>query len=403
MGLWKICLVNHPDFLKELLIERQRDLAKIGTEVGPVKAILGRGLLTNNGDEHLRHRRLLQPAFHRGKINGYARVMSELAQRFSDRCQVGVSVDVYNEMSVLTLAVMASALFGADVEGISTHVRTALMDVFRSWNFSRLALPNWASSLFRGRRVRQALRSLDDIIYRIINERRASPDGRQDLLSLILNAREGGESFSDQQVRDQVMTFFLAGHETIATTLAWTWHTLAEHPEVEARLHAEVDSALAGRVPQFEDLPRLPYVSMVLREVLRQYPPIWVLWRKALRDIPVGPYVIPRNTILLLSPYVTQHDARWYPEPDRFDPERWRDEKEADRRPFAYFPFGAGSRLCIGEQFGFTEGVLVIATLARQWKLRLVPGQKIVPFPGPVLRPRDGIHVTFEARVPQRS
>lgn len=408
ISLWDICLVNNPEYIKELLIERHRDLAKLGGQVAPTRAALGRGLLTSDGELHLRHRRLLQPAFQRSKLAGYARIMSDLAGRLNERCRDGASVDIYNEMSVLTLSIMAAALFGADVDSISGQVREALVEVFRSWNFVAMALPSWLVSLTRSRRLRRALAGVNEVIYRIISERRAGGTngaGREDLLSLILRARDVGDGtgMTDEQVRDQVMTFFLAGHETIATTLSWTWYRLSQHPDIEERLHAELERVLGGRPPTFEDLPRLSYTRMILREVLRMYPPIWGLWRQATREVPLGPYRLRAGTIFVVSPYVTQHDPRWYDDPERFDPERWADEEEVDRREFSYFPFGGGPRLCIGEQFGTIEGMLVLASLAQHWKLRLVPGQQITPYPGPVLQPRHGIRMTFAARALQAS
>jgi cytochrome P450 len=250
-------------------------------------------------------------------------------------------------------------------------------------------------------RFLKASQRLDRTIYRIINQRRASGEDRGDLLSMLLLAQdeEGDHTgMTDLQLRDEAMTIFLAGHETTANALTWTWYLLSQHPEVEARLHEEIDSTLEGRLPTADDVPGLRYVDMVFAESMRLYPPAWVMGRQVLSDYPLGEYVAKAGTIILMSPFVMHHDPRYYPDPFRFDPERWTPEARAARPKFAYFPFGGGPRICIGEQFAWMEAVLVIATLAERWRMRLVPGFRVEPKPMITLRQKYGMQMEIEER-----
>ncbi|HKC65273.1 MAG TPA: cytochrome P450, partial [Pyrinomonadaceae bacterium] len=250
-------------------------------------------------------------------------------------------------------------------------------------------------------RFEKAKERLDATIYRIIEERRACNVDRGDLLSMLLSARDvedDGGQMTDLQVRDEVMTLFLAGHETTANALTWTWYLLSEHPEVEAKLHEELDAVLEGRTPTIEDLPRLSYTEMVLMESIRLYPPAWAIGRLALKDHEIGDYTIPAKSLVLLSPYVTHRDARFFPEPDRFDPERWTVEARDARTQFSYFPFGGGPRRCIGEGFAWMEGILLIASFAREWRMRLIPNHRVEPNPVITLRPKFGMKMRIEKR-----
>jgi cytochrome P450 len=251
------------------------------------------------------------------------------------------------------------------------------------------------------RRTRTARARLDRIIYGMIAERRRSPLDRGDLLSMLLLAQDeeaGGEGMTDEQVRDEAMTIFLAGHETTANALAWTWHLLGRAPDVERRLHEEIDRVLGGRLPTIDDVLLLPFAERIVTESMRLYPPAWILGRRAIEECTLGGYTVPPRALVLMSPYVIQRDARWYADPDRFDPDRWSPEFKASLPPFAYFPFGGGSRRCIGESFAWVELVLVLGTIAQTWRLVPVPGHAVVPQPVVTLRTRHGVKVTTERR-----
>ena len=303
----------------------------------------------------------------------------------------------------LTLAIVGKTLFDTDVEQEADSIGgalTELMELFRllllpySEYLEKLPLPPV-------RRFQKVRGRLDEIIFRIIAEHRRSGVDRGDLLSMLLLAQDedGGERMTDTQLRDEAMTIFLAGHETTANALTWAWYLLSEHPEVEATLHNEIDAVVAadGR-PQFADLARLPYTEMVLTEAMRLYPPAWVIGRLAIRDYEAGGYLIPAGSLVFVSQYTMHRDRRYYSDPERFDPERWTPEARSARPPFAYFPFGGGPRRCIGEGFAWMEGVLLIATLARHWRLRLVPDHPVKLHPRITLRPKYGMRMILERR-----
>jgi cytochrome P450 len=367
------------------------------------KRLLGEGLLTSEGEFHLRQRRLAQPAFHRQRIAGYAATMVEYTARACDQWRVGETRDVAREVMRLTLAIAGKTLFDADVEGEADEIGKALTTTFELFN--SLTLP-FAQLLERlplpaTRRFQKARERLDSTIYRIINERRASGEDRGDLLSMLIAARDeegDGSGMTDEQLRDEAMTIFLAGHETTANALTWTWYLLSQHPEIEARFHAEVGGVLKGELPTAEDYPRLRYTEMVFAEAMRLYPPAWIIGRRALGDYQIDGYTIPARSILLLSQYVTHHDERFFPDPFRFDPERWTPEARESRPKFSYFPFGGGPRLCIGESFAWMEGALVLATIAQRFRMRLTPGHPVEMQPLVTLRPKHGMRMALEAR-----
>jgi cytochrome P450 len=248
-------------------------------------------------------------------------------------------------------------------------------------------------------RFRAARGRLDAVIYRMIREHRERGGDQGDLLSMLMSAQEeDGSRMSDLQIRDEVMTLFLAGHETTSNALTWTWALLAQHPEVEEVFHAELQTALAGRPPTFDDLSCLPYTRAVLAESMRLYPPAWIVGRRVISEYEVGGYRIPEETVVIMSQAVMHRDPRWFPDPDRFDPARWLREETPPRPKFAYFPFGGGPRTCVGEQFAWMEGILLLATLGQKWKMRLDPEQRIASQPGITLRPRDGMRMFVEKR-----
>ncbi len=402
LGSEQVYFINHPDYIKDVLVTNNRNFTKSrGLEMS--KLFLGEGLLTSEGEFHLRQRRLVQPAFHRQRINAYARVMSEYAARISDRWQDGATLDVSKEMMRLTLAIVGKTLFDADVESEATDVGEALTEIIEL--FTRLLLP-FASLLRRlplpaNRRFKRSAQRLDSIIYRMIDERRASGDDRGDLLSMLLLAQDeegDGTGMTDKQVRDEAMTLFIAGHETTANALTWTWFLLSQNPEAEAEFHREIDQTLGGRIPTVEDAPRLPYTEMVLSESMRLYPPAWAIGRRAIEEYEIAGYKAPARAIVFMSPYVMHHNERYYPDPFRFDPKRWTPEAKEARPKFSYFPFGGGPRVCIGESFAWMEGVLALAAIGRKWRLRLAPSHKVEPQPIITLRPKHGMRMTVERR-----
>ncbi|MEK6303417.1 MAG: cytochrome P450 [Acidobacteriota bacterium] len=401
-GPQDIYLLNHPDYVKDVLVTNNRNFVKSrGLEMA--KKFLGEGLLTSEGEFHRRQRRLAQPAFHRQRINAYAAVMTGYGAQTRSRWTSGETVDISQEMMRLTLAIVGKTLFDADVEAEAGQIGKALTDVMQL--FERITSP-FAGLLEKlplpsNIRWLRAKQRLDSTMYRIINERRASGEDRGDLLSMLLLAQDeegDGTGMTDAQLRDEAMTLFVAGHETTANALTWTWYLLSQHPEVEAKLHEELDAELPGRLPTADDVTRLSYTEMVLAESMRLYPPAWTLGRRVLNDYQVGEYVIPSGSIVLMSQWVMHHDSRFYAEPFKFDPERWTAEARETRPKFAYFPFGGGPRVCIGEQFAWMEGVLLIATIAQQWKMRLAPGHRVETKPMITLRPKYGMRMIVEAR-----
>jgi cytochrome P450 len=404
LGGERLIFVNDPQHIKDVLVTHNRNFTK-GRALQRTKRLLGEGLLTSEGATHLRQRRLMQPAFHRDRIAAYADTMVAYADRTRRAWRDGATLDVAQEMNRLALSIVGKTLFDADVESQAAEVGVALTGVMETFWMTMLPFSDLLEHLPvpKLRRARAARAELDAIIYGMIAERRRSHRDHGDLLSMLLSAQddeaEGAAGrMSDVQVRDEAMTIFLAGHETTANALTWTWYLLSTAPEVEATLHAEVERALQGRLPCVADIGSLPFVERVVTESMRLYPPAWIIGRRTIADYSLGGYVVPARTILVLSPFVTQRDARFYTEPERFDPDRWTPEFRASLPKFAYFPFGGGPRQCIGESFAWMELVLLVATIAQQWRLQLVPGHPVVPEPLVTLRTKHGMRMTAHRR-----
>ena len=402
VGPQGIYLINNPEYIKDILVTNSRNFTKSrGLEVA--KRFLGEGLLTSEGEFHRRQRRLAQPAFHQQRIESYGTTMVHYADAFSERWHDNHAVDMAEEMMKLTLAVVGKTLFDADVESEAGEIREALTEIMHVFRFG-LTLPFGDKIekilVFPRLRFQRAKARLDAIIYRIIGERRASGVDRGDLLSMLLMSQDedSHDGMTDQQVRDEAMTLFLAGHETTANALTWAWYLISQDAEVERRLQAELDKVLAGRLPAAKDASRLPYTEAVFAEAMRLYPPAWVTGRRALADYKIGDYHIPAGSILLMSQWVTHHDQRFFSDPFKFDPDRWTPELRASRPRFAYYPFGGGPRVCIGEPFAWMEGVLLIATLARKWRASLVPGHRVETEPLITLRPKYGMRMRLKRR-----
>jgi cytochrome P450 len=406
MGGEQVIFVSDPRFIKDILVTHDRNFIK-GRGLQRAKRLLGEGLLTSEGAQHLRQRRLMQPAFHRDRIAGYGQTMVAYADRMRGGWPDGATLDIAHEMMRLTLSIVGKTLFDKDVESQAVEVREALAGVMES--FWMMLLP-FAEILEQlpipvMRRARVSRQRLDAIIYGIIAERRTSGRDHGDLLSMLLNARdeddagEAGRGMTDEQVRDEAMTIFLAGHETTANALTWTWYLLSGAPEIEARVHEEIGRVLQGRLPAAADLGALTFVEKVVAESMRLYPPAWIVGRRAIDEYPIGGYVAPAKSLFLMSPWVVQRDARFFPEPERFDPDRWTPEFKASLPPFAYFPFGGGPRRCIGESFAWMELVLVVATIAQRWTLRLMPGHPVETQPLVTLRTKHGMRMTLQRRI----
>ena len=402
-ALWRrVYFINHPDYIRDMLVTSAHKFEK-SPAIKSMKPVLGEGLLTSEGDFHLRQRRLAQPAFHRQRIAAYGSLMAEYAGACRDRWKHGQRVDLHAEMMSLTLRVVGKTLFDYDLTVDSAQIAQSLetmLEMFRimMMPFARqlegLPLPGMM-------RLRRARLRVDAIVRRIIRERRAEARDHGDLLSMLLAAQDtegDGGSMTDNQLRDESITLILAGHETTSNALTWAFYLLANHPEAEARLHAELDSSLAGRLPSPDDLPALPYTERVLAEAMRLYPPAYAVGRWTLEDHAFGPYEVPKHSVVLSSQWVIQRDPRFYPDPMRFDPDRWTPEARAARPKFAYYPFGGGNRVCIGEGFAWMEGILILATLAQQWRMRLAPGYQPVLWPAVTLRPRNGMPMFLERR-----
>ena len=401
VGPYRLVFVNHPDLIHEVLVTKDASFIK-GRVLDQARDVFGQGLLTSEGDFHRHQRRLIQPAFHRRRIEAYADAMAVDAAAAAARWQDGETLDVAREMMRLTLRIVARSLFSVDVEDESAREVGRALDALVA-AFTLVAVP-WAGLLRKlpfpsVRRAQKGRETLDALVYRMIAERRRTGGG-EDLLSLLLAARdeEGGGAMDDKQVRDEVLTLFLAGHETTANALAWSWYLLASHPEAEARFHAEVDAALGDRLPGARDLPSLPYTRQVLAESMRLYPPAWAVSRRSIEPVTIGGYPVPAGSGVLMSQWIAHRDPRFFEDPLAFRPERWTPDFESKLPKLAYFPFGGGPRLCIGMGFAWMEGILLLATIGRRWRMRLVPGQRVEPYRRITLRPKDGVRVTMARR-----
>lgn len=398
LGRQSVYLLSDPDLVREVLVTQQAKFKK-SRMLERARVLLGDGLLTSEGEFHKRQRRLMQPAFHRERLHAYSAAMVECAARTRERWRPGQPFDAAQEMMRLTLAIVGRALFSADVESEADEIGAALTQVFDLFEVILLPFSEFLEKLPLPpvRRFHKARDRLDRTIYRLIAERRAAGRDTGDLLSMLLMAQDdetkGG--MTDAQVRDEALTLFLAGHETTANALTWTWYLLTQNREAEAKLHAELAAVLGGRLPGFDDLPRLRYTEHVFAEALRLFPPAWAIGRRALEDFQAGPYTIPARSIILVSPYAMHRDPRWFPDPAAFRPERW-DAEDASRTKFAYFPFGGGARICLGERFAWMEGVLLLATIAQHWRLRLVEGHRVATQARITLRPRYGMRMVAQ-------
>lgn len=395
-------IANDPEAVVEIFLTHGRMTMK-GRGLQGAKALLGNGLLTSEGEFHMRQRRLVQPAFHRERIAAYVDVMADITERHNARRIAGRSVDLAADFSSLTLEIVGRTLFGADLRGDAAEVGAALEEVLTGLG-SRLLFGTGVTRVPSPGRRRALLASarLDAIVQRMIDEHRAAGPG-DDMLSMLIEATEDGRGMDDQQLRDESMTLVLAGHETTAMTLTWATWLLARHPAQIAWLREELDSVLAGRAPRFDDLVRLPRTRAVVAESMRLYPPAWIIGRRTLTDIPVDGFVIPTGAIVVASPWALHRSPRWWDSALAFRPERWLDaqgqfDESAPGQPRgAWFAFGWGNRRCIGEAFAWAEAQTVLAVIAQAWDFRLEPGP-VTPRPAVTLRPAAPIRAVAVPR-----
>src|SRR5215469_14477070 len=401
LGFNDFVFLNHPDYIREVLVVQNDKFIKERTG-RRMKILVGNGLITSEGKFHRTQRTLSQPAFHRQRIVHYGETMVEHALRVRESWPDGQIIELSAEMMHLALGIVARTLFDTDVAQEVAEISGNVNSIMALYDF--LVMLPYAEGLqywpLPGvSRFRKARARLDEVVYRMIEEHRSGGIDRGDLLSMLLAARyEDGTAMPDQQLRDEVMTIFLAGYETIANALAWTWYLLWQHPEVERKLHNEIDSVLQGRLPETADLPKLKYTEMVLAESMRLYPPVWAMGRQAIDDVEIGPYYLPKGATMVLMQYVMHRNSKYFPDPLRFDPERFTPEAKASRPKFSYFPFGGGVRQCIGESFAWMEGVLIMATIAQKWCFSLVPDHRVEPLPLVTLRPKYGMKMIAHAR-----
>ena len=393
---------NHPDHIHQILVKDAALFHKSPMFKRVTQDIIGNGLLTSDGDFHRRQRRLMQPAFHPRRIATYADVMVDYTGRMLDDWQNGAVYDLHEAMMKLTMQIVAKTLFDADVskeadaigQAITIGVETAGERITRAFQ-----LPDWLPTAGNRQRRRSA-QLLEETIMGMIDERRASGEDKGDLLSMLLLAQDedDGRMMTDQQVRDEATTLFIAGHETTANALSWILYLLAQHPEVEAKLLDELETLLAGRPPTVDDLHRLRYTEMIVKESMRLYPPAWIISRFATEDVEVGDYTLKAGSIVLISQYVMHRHPDHWAEPECFIPERFEDESRIHK--YVYFPFGGGPRICIGNHFALMEATLVLATLMQRIQFALEPGQQIKPLPLITLRPSPAILMRVAAREP---
>jgi cytochrome P450 len=398
-------LISGPEHIQYILQENYRNYRHGLNSAILTKHLAGNGLPVNDGETWLRQRRLIQPAFHHDRIAALIPTVSRSIAGTLDRWKAGPrrgeTLDIQQEMEALMLNIVVETMFGnglspAEIQAISAAVSTVIGYI--SW-LALLPLPLWLPTA-RNRAFRQALRLLNTTIYRLIDERRRHREGRDDFLSLLLDARDDTTStgMTDTQVRDEVMSFFLAGHGPTAIALAWTWYLLAKHPDVEGRVAAEADAVLGDRAPTLADVARLTYTRMVVEEAMRLYPPAWLFTRSPRTDDVIGGYTIPRGSVLLISPYVTHRRSQDWEHPETFDPLRFTPEHATTRSRFAYIPFGGGPHLCIGNHLAVAEAQLIVAAISRQYQLRLAPGHDVEPEALLLLRARHGMPMLLRQR-----
>ncbi len=398
-------LVSHPDGIQQVLQGNNHNYIK-GEFFDPVRQMAGDGLFASEGSHWLRQRRLMQPAFHSQRIAGFAEIMVRQTEQMLDKWNhlvtSGDAVDVSQEFTELTMRIIAETMFSTlladDIHRISDSLALLLSDL--DFRFQVPFYPRIGFPTPRNLRAQKALHTVDEVLYAIINQRRQNSETHNDLLQMLMDARDEdtGESMTDQDLRDELITMFVAGHETTAVLLTWLFHILSTEPEWESRLVGEVTTALQGRSAGFEDLPNFPTLRMAIDETLRLYPPVWITNRNAVRADEICGYRIQAGEVVGISPFVTHRQPEFWPNPEHFDPLRFSPEQIAERPRFAYLPFGGGPRQCIGNNFALVEAQLIFATLTPRFQLRAIPERPVIFAPSATLRPKDGLWMRVEKR-----
>ena len=400
-GPFPAITVNHPDLVEQVLVTQARNFVKSSVYRRGLR-ILGNGLLTSEGEFWQRQRRLVQPAFHQERIAAYAQVMVDYANELLNQWQDGEIRDVHQDMMSLTSQIASKTLFDVDITEETEGVQAALNAVmdFNAQLSNQYLVPAWVPTP-SNLRYQRAIQQLDAIIYRIIEQRRANGKDTGDLLSMLLQIRDesDGTQMTNQQVRDEAMTLFLAGHETTANALTWLWFLLSQHPQVEAKLQEELKTVLGSRTPTVADIRQLHYTEAVVLEAMRLYPPVWGMSRVASQECRLGGYDVKAGTTVFVSQWAMHRDPRFYENPEVFDPARWADNRLKKLPTFAYFPFGGGQHICIGKAFAMMEAVLLVATIAQKFRLTLQADHPVTPQPSLTLRPKYGMKMLLSYHI----
>jgi len=397
MGGQNVFLINDANLIRDVLITQDK---KFDKQLEASRSLLGLGLTVSSGELHRRQRQSIQPRFHRDRIAKFAEVMVQCAARAQNRWEENATLDIKREMERIALRVVGETLFGVNLESHAEAVSRAMATAIGSPSNMMVPMLKWIEKLpLKGVRAAKAGRAvMHAVVDQVIRERRPSAGQTDDLLSSLLVADDQINGASDRQLHDEVMNLLIAGYETTANAMSWAWYLISQHPKVEDCLHRELDRVVGHRSPTMADFEALRLTQNVIRESLRLYPPLWIIWRRTLEDYPLNSYVAPAGSLVLMCQHVTHRDKRYFPEPLRFNPDRWTEEFKEHMPKFAYFPFGGGSRQCIGDRFGFLEAVLVVATIARKWKLTLATGHPVVPAPLFTLRPKYGLRMIATRR-----
>ena len=401
LGNRNIYMLNHPDDIQDVLITNNRNFSK-SRALQRAKLVVGEGLLTSEGDTHLKNRRIIQPIFHNKVIPEFAETMVGFTEDYINGWKDSSTVNIHREMMEITQQIVVKTLFDSELEDSNRLINalTYIMNQFPRFLFpyseylDKIPIP---SNL----KCNTALETIDEALYRIIKERKSNDADRHDLLSLLIQSTEGpgnNSVFNETQVRDEVITFYIAGQETTSNALCWTWYLISQNRDVEEKIDSEIRDVLGNRLPTYKDVKDLTYIQNTVKESLRMYPPAWVVTRRAINEYEVGEYRVPAGADIYMSQYVVHYDDRFYENPDLFDPDRWDNIDENEFPRFAYFPFGGGTRRCIGEPFAIMEAVLLIATIASKWKLKMALDFKVEALPLITLRPKNGLKMVLERK-----